>query len=123
MRKGLKVVSMLMLILGIVTVAVGVLSAGLLSNSGDGGTEVKALIGLTVILAVVGGVLDIIGGWLGLRAAKRSYKATGAIVFGFLALAAGIASVVLEVNVQNICACVIPLVYFVCAVGVKTKRV
>ena len=68
-----------------------------------------------------GGALDVIGGLLGLRAAKRPYKATAAIVFGLLALIAGIVSVVMEQSVQNICGCVIPLVYFVCAVSVKSR--
>ena len=44
----------------------------------------------------------------------------GAIVFGLLALIAGVAAVVLEVNAQNICACVIPLVYFVCAIAARS---
>ena len=67
-------------------------------------------------------VLSLTGGALGLRAAGNPGKATGAVIFGLLALVAGIASAVLELNVQNICACVIPLVYFVCAVAVKSSR-
>ena len=41
-------------------------------------------------------------------------------MFGLLALIAGVAAVVLEVNAQNICACVIPLVYFVCAIAARS---
>ena len=74
-----------------------------------------------MIVLIVGGALDVIGGLLGLRAAKRAYKATGAIVFGLLALIAGIVSVVLNHSVQNICGCVIPLLYFICAVSVKSS--
>ena len=120
MRKGLTLVSILMLILGVVTLAVGIMNISLLSAA-DGGAVGTALIGLMVILFIVGGALDVIGGLLGLRAAKRPYKATAAIVFGLLALAAGIASVVMEQSVQNICGCVIPLVYFLCAVSVKSR--
>ena len=120
MRKGLTLVSILMLILGVVTLAVGIMNISLLSAA-DGGAVGTALIGLMVILFIVGGALDVIGGLLGLRAAKRPYRATAAIVFGLLALAAGIASVVMEQSVQNICGCVIPLVYFLCAVSVKSR--
>ena len=120
MRKGLTLVSILMLILGVVTLAVGIMNISLLSAA-DGGAVGTALIGLMVILFIVGGALDVIGGLLGLRAAKRPYRATAAIVFGLLALAAGIASVVMEQSVQNICGCVIPLVYFLCAVSVKIR--
>lgn len=120
MRKGLTLVSVLMLILGIVTLATGIMNVALL-NAADGGAMGQALIALTVILFIAGGALDVIGGLLGLRAAKRPYKATAAIVFGLLALIAGVVSVVMEQSVQNICGCVIPLVYFVCAVSVKSR--
>ena len=120
MRKGLTLVSVLMLILGIITLAAGAANIALL-NAADGGAVGQALVALTVIVLIVGGALDVIGGLLGLRAAKRAYKATAAIVFGLLALIAGIVSVVLDHSVQNICGCVIPLVYFICAVSVKSS--
>ncbi len=120
MRKGLTLISVLMLIMGIVTLAAGAADIALLTAA-DGGAVGQALIALTVIVLIVGGALDVIGGLLGLRAAKRAYKATGAIVFGLLALIAGIVSVVLNHSVQNICGCVIPLLYFICAVSVKSS--
>ena len=122
MKKGLTIVSVLMLIFGIFTLVTGLMSSALLSAGSDGSTEAKAVIGLAFILLVLGGLLDVIGGVLGLRAAGSSAKAGGAVIFGFLALAAGIASAVLELNVQNICACVIPLICFVCAAAVKASR-
>ena len=122
MKKGLTIVSVLMLILGAVTLLTGIMSITLLGAASDGSTEAKAVIDLAFILLVLGGLLDVIGGVLGLRAAGSSAKAGGAVIFGFLALAAGIASAVLELNVQNICACVIPLIYFVCAAAVKASR-
>ena len=73
MKKGLKIVPVLMLILGILTVVTGVLNIGLLQNAGSG-MLVDTLIGLTVILLVAGGLLDVISGLLGLRAAKRPEK-------------------------------------------------
>lgn len=120
MKKGLTIVSILMLIIGIVTLVTGVTNIALLTAA-DGGAVGQALIALTVALFVVGGALDVIGGLLGLKAAKHPSRATGAVVFGLLALIAGIASVVMEQSVQNICGCVIPLVYFLCAVSVKSR--
>ena len=100
MKKGLKIVSVLMLILGILTVVTGVLNIGLLQNAGSG-MLVDTLIGLTVILLVAGGLLDVISGLLAL-------------------LAAG-ASAAMEPGVQSICACVVPALYFICAVSVKSR--
>ena len=82
MKTGLKIVSVLMLILGVFTLATGVLDIVMLSNTGSDGVAVKALMGLAFILFVLSGLLDVIGGLLGLRAANDSGKATGAIVFG-----------------------------------------
>ena len=120
-KKGLFLTSVLMLILGAATLAMGAMDMAVLSAGGDG-VEVKALMSLAFILLVLGGLMDVIGGLLGLRAVKYAWKATGAVVFGLLSLAAGAASAAMELNVQNICACVIPLVYFICAVSVKAGR-
>ena len=122
MKKGLVFVSILMVLLGGFTLATGLVDIGLLSSTGSDGIEVKALMGLAFILFVLSGLLDIIGGLLGLRAAKNPAKAGGAILFGLLALAASAGSAALEPSVQNICACVVPLIYFVCAIGVKASR-
>ena len=111
-----------MLILGAITLAVGILDIALLNMTGSDGIVVKALVGLAFILFVLSGLLDVIGGLLGLRAANDSGKATGAIVFGLLALLAGLGTVAMEVNAQNICACVLPAIYFICAIAVKGSR-
>ena len=111
-----------MLILGAITLAVGILDIALLNMTGSDGIVVKALVGLAFILFVLSGLLDVIGGLLGLRAAKDPDKATGAVVFGVLALLAGLGTVALEVNAQNICACVLPAIYFICAIAVKGSR-
>ena len=120
MKTGLKILSVLMLVLGIITLVVGVMDVVLLQNSG-GGVMADALAALAIIAFVLGGLLDVIGGLLGLRAAKRPAKATGAVVFGLLALAAAAASAAMAFNVQNICACVVPLLYFLCAISVKSR--
>ena len=120
MKKGLTFLSVLMLILGIITIAVGGMNVALLQSTG-GGAVADALTVLSVIIFVVGGLLDVIGGLLGLRAAKRPERAGGAVAFGLLALIAGIASAAMDLNVQNICACVVPLLYFLCAVSLKSR--
>ena len=52
MKTGLKIVSVLMLILGVFTLATGVLDIVMLSNTGSDGVAVKALMGLDFILFV-----------------------------------------------------------------------
>ena len=120
MKKLLSVVSILMLILGLFTLVTGILDVSLLLGSG-GGAVAEALAGLAVAVFVVGGLLDVIGGLLGLRAAKDPARSMGAIVFGLLALAAAVASAALAFNVTNLCACIIPLVYFICALAVRSR--
>ena len=120
MKKLLSVVSILMLILGLFTLVTRILDVSLLLGSG-GGAVAEALAGLAVAVFVVGGLLDVIGGLLGLRAAKDPARSMDAIVFGFLALAAAVASAALAFNVTNLCACIIPLVYFICALAVRSR--
>ena len=67
------------------------------------------------------GLLEFVGGALGLRAAKNPAKSLDAVIFGFVALAVGVCSLVLDFSVQNICACIIPLLYFVCALEVHRE--
>ena len=78
----------------------------------------KSLIALTLIFSVANGLLEFVVGALGLRAAKNPAKSLDAVIFGFVALAVGVCSLVLDFSVQNICACIIPLLYFVCALEV-----
>ena len=64
-----------------------------------------------------------LAGWLlGARISAYVEAADHWIAFGLLALIAGIASVVMQFSVQNLCACVLPLIYFVCAIAVKSSR-
>ena len=121
MKGILKFVSVLML-LGAFNLVMGVMDIALLENSGEGGGfVVGALVGLAFVMLVVSGLLDIIGGLLGLRAAKAPEKAGGAVVFGLLSLIAAAVSVGLEFNVQNLCACIVPLAYFLCALSMKSR--
>ena len=120
MKKLLSVVSILMLILGLFTLVTRILDVSLLLGSG-GGAVAEALAGLAVAVFVVGGLLDVIGGLLGLRAAKDPARSMGAIVFGLLALIAAVVSAVMAVSAATICACIIPLIYFVCALAVRSR--
>ena len=113
MKKILSFVSILMVILGVITLVTGIMDVGLLLGS-DGGAVAEALAVLAVVVFVAGGLL-------GLRAAKDPARSMGAIVFGFLALAAAVASAALAFNVTNLCACIIPLVYFICALAVRSR--
>ena len=104
-----------MLLLGAFNLVMGVMDIALLENSGEGGGfVVGALVGLAFVMLVVSGLL-------GLRAAKAPEKAGGAVVFGLLSLIAAAVSVGLEFNVQNLCACIVPLAYFLCALSMKSR--
>ena len=61
MKTILSIVSVLMLVIGAITLGTGALDVGLLLGS-DGGAVAEALAGLAVVVFVVGGLLDIIGG-------------------------------------------------------------
>lgn len=119
MKKGLKFLSVLMIILGLFSLAIGIVTTGLFILTGETTVEVKSLIGLTLILCVANGLIEFIGGALGLRAVKDPTKGSDAIVFGFVALAVGVCSLILDFGLQNIFACVLPLLYFICAVEVR----
>ena len=115
-KKGLKLLSVLMIVLGLLTLAVGIMTTGVFVLSGETTAEVKSLIALTLIFSVANSLLEFVGGALGLRAAKNPAKSLDAVIFGFVAL--GVCSLVLDFSVKNICACIIPLLYFVCALEV-----
>lgn len=108
-----------MIISGLLTLVVGIMMTGLFVASGDNSQEAHALIFLAFIFGIANGLLQFVGGALGMRAAKRPEKASDAVVFGFVALVSGVCSVVLAFNVQNVCACVLPLLYFIFALQVR----
>ena len=62
---------------------------------------------------------DILCGVFGLRAAGDGAKAPPAIVLGVIALIGGVLNIVMAPSVHTVAACVIPVVYFVCALGLK----
>ena len=86
MKLLLRILSVITLIAGILSLAAGGINIGFF------GFPDPLAIALTVLVAVllmVGGVLDVLCGLLGLRAAAHPRKATAAIVFGVLAVIPG----------------------------------
>ena len=118
-KKGLKLLSVLMIVLGLLTLAVGIMTTGVFVLSGETTAEVKSLIALTLIFSVANGLLEFVGGALGLRAAKNPAKSLDAVIFGFVALAVGVCSLVLDFSVQSLCGSIVPLLYLICASAVR----
>ncbi len=123
MKTGLKVVSILQIILGALTLIVGLLATGLFAAGGAAGAAsagiVAGLIGLTGVFVNPGGVLDILSGIIGLRAAKDASKATQAgVLWANAPVPAGI-SLIMDFSVQSLLGCVIPVLYFVFALNAK----
>lgn len=119
MKKGMKIVSILMIIGGLLTIAVGIGTIGLFMVSGDTSDETHALIFLAFIFGIANGLLEFVGGALGVRAANNPAKATDAVVFGFVTLVVGVCSLVLDFGADKIFASVMPLIYFICAVQLR----
>lgn len=122
MKTALKIVSVLQLICGVLVLIIGLGAIGLFTASDAPAAVVGAMVTLSVVVLLVGGVLDVISGVLGLRAANDSAKATPAVVFGLLAVISSAISLFLSFNVTSLLACVIPVIYFVCALGISSRR-
>ena len=80
------------------------------------------LTGAMVVVLGIGGVMDLLGGFLGLRAAKDPSKSTAALVFGILAAIPGAISLVMETSTENICGLIIPGLYLVCVIAIRGSR-
>ena len=124
MKTVLRIVSVLMLITGIVSLAVGGMNIGVI-YAALGGTEVgdavaAALSGVVVVLLMAGGLMDLVCGLLGLRAAKRPGGSTAAVVFGVLAAIPGAAALALDFSTQRILGLVVPALYLVCCIVMKS---
>ena len=119
MKKALTLLSLLTIVMGILTLAIGVVTIVMFLVSGQATTEVHSLIGLSFVFAVVNGLLEFFGGYLGMRAARNPRKSIDAVVFGFFMLMFGVTSLILNLSIQNICACVLSLFYFICAMEVR----
>ena len=122
MRTILRIISVLMLILGILLLGITAMDIGVILQAGGPQVLTGALIGLTVVLVALNGLFEVVGGILGLRAAKRPGGSTAAVVFGVLALASGVFSLVTDFSTPNLCACILPALYLICAIGIRASR-
>ena len=119
MKKILKLVSVLMILMGLFSISAGIVLTGLtfLSETSVRPDPNQTL--LIFVFSITNGLLEFIGGALGLRTVNNPVRGTDAMVLGFVALVIGVCSLILHFSVQNIFACVVPLVYFICAVDVR----
>ncbi|HJA12929.1 MAG TPA: hypothetical protein H9799_08300 [Candidatus Mediterraneibacter merdipullorum] len=122
MKTGLKVVSILLIIFGALSLLLGLLASGLFAASGGSTAVVAGLIGLTVVFVILGSVFDIISGIFGIRASNDPSKAGPAFVLGIIALVLAVISLFLDFSLSSALGCVIPLLYFIFALNVKNGK-
>ena len=122
MKIIMRIVSVLLLLLGIALLVAGAMNIGVVLEMGAPKILTDILIALAVILIIVNGVFEILGGILGLRAAGRAGGSTAAVVFGVLSLAISVVSVVIKYSVSALCACILPLIYLLCAFALRLSR-
>lgn len=124
MKTVLRIISVLMLLTGIVSLAAGGINIGVIYE-GLGGTAVgsgiaAALNAVVVVLLIIGGLTDLICGLLGLRAAKRHGGSTAAVVFGVIAVIPGGVSLALDFSMQRLLGIIIPALYLICCIIMKS---
>lgn len=121
MKGFLKVISVIMIILGILIVGLMVFNISIIRTAGDG-VIADVLTGAMIVVLGISGVMDLLGGFLGLRAAKDPGKTTAALVFGILAVIPGAISLIMETSTENICGLIIPVLYLVCVIAIRGSR-
>lgn len=121
MKGFLKVISVIMIILGILIVGLTIFNISIIRTADDG-IVADVLTGAMVVVLGIGGVMDLLGGFLGLRAAKDPSKSTAALVFGILAAIPGAISFIMETSTENICGLIIPVLYLVCVIAIRDSR-
>ena len=126
MKTILRIISVLMLIVGVISLAVGGMNIGFFYESfggSDFGDAMAAVLsGVVIVLLMVGGLMDLICGLLGLRAAKRPGGSTAAVVFGVLAVIPGAVTLALDPSVQHVLGLVMPALYLVCCIVMKSRK-
>lgn len=116
MKVLMKLISILLLISGVLLLLLGVLLGGLFAAGNS-----MELVTLTVLLLGSSAVANIVSGVLGLRAAGNPAKATPAAVLGLLSLALAVIGLLADPGVQTACGCVLPLLYFICAMLIRNR--
>ena len=119
MKLALKIVSVLQLICGILLAVLGLASTAMFATAGGEGSAALAV--LSVVLLVLSGAIGIISGVLGLRAAKDPAKAMPAVVLGAISLAFAVITLVTTFSLESAAQCVVPVIYFGCALGLKNS--
>lgn len=121
MKTLMRIISVLTLITGVISLAAGGMNIGVI-YSGFGETLTAILSAVIVLLLMVGGLMDVICGLLGLRAAKRPGGSTAAIVFGVLAVIPGAVNIAINPTLQHVLGIVLPALYLICAIALKAKK-
>ena len=117
----MRIVSVLTLIAGVISLVAGGMNTGVF-YAGFGETLAAILTAVVVLLLMVGGLMDLICGLLGLRAAKRPGGSTAAVVFGVLAVIPGAAALIIDFNVQRALGLAIPALYLICVIAMKAAK-
>ncbi len=118
MKTALKGVSILQIICGVLVAIIGLAVSVLSAASEMPGAGIVVILGL---LPLISGVVGIVCGALGMRAANHPEKATPAVVVGVISVVFAALSLVLQFSMQNLAGCVIPVIYLVCALGMKNQ--
>ena len=123
MKTMLRVISLLMLLTGMVSLAVGGINIGVIYEGFSAiaiGNGIAALLSAAVIiLLILGGITDLICGLLGLRAAGRPGGSTAAILFGVLAVIPDGISLAMGFSTQRLLGLLIPALYLICCIMMK----
>ena len=111
MKTGLKILSVLMIIIGVLALFIGLPIVVLMLGATDGSAGGNAVVVLAAAMTLASGVFEIVGGVLGFRAADRPEKAGTAFVFGVIALY----SMISNSASGSLCGSIVPLLYLICA--------
>ena len=113
----MRILSVIELILGAAALVLGTLNILAFQRAGLPEALTIAFAVVMAVLLMVGGVMNVLCGLLGLRAASHPERA--AIVFGVLALLPGAVRLFLDMSTQNLLGCILPALYLICAIGLK----
>ena len=117
MKTLTRIVSVLQLISGILVVILGLMTGGLLAMLNAGGLAV-----LSIAVFVLSSLFDILCGVFGLRAAADPAKSMPAVVLGILSVVFAVWGLAMDFSAQNGLACIIPVVYLICALALRNKE-
>lgn len=102
MKTGLKILSVLMIIIGVLALFIGLPIVVLMLGATDGSAGGNAVVVLATAMTLASGVFEIVGGVL------------GAIAFAMCVIA-----LLLDFSVQSLCGSIVPLLYLICASAVR----